>query len=147
MLLAFLLSDAVITLHPLQMSCSLADCPPPHPNKQHYVIYFHIPADNRRSINRRPFNSAGAHQTKSPADSEPNCTSRTWTFVSQSKFRDAARKPTGRRAMTNASSVIDVVRLERRTCHFLKHVDVFIGGASTQTQQPYRQTHRTVRPS
>ena len=37
-----------------------------------------------------------------------------------------------RRAMANASAVIDVVRFEHRTCHFLKHVDVFIGRASTR---------------
>ena len=37
-----------------------------------------------------------------------------------------------RRAMANASAVIDVVRLEHRTCHFLKHVDVFIGRAGTR---------------
>ena len=34
--------------------------------------------------------------------------------------------------MANASAVIDVVRLENRTCHFLKHVDVFIGRAGTR---------------
>ena len=37
-----------------------------------------------------------------------------------------------RRAMTNAGAIIDVVRLEHRTCHFLKHVDIFIGRASTR---------------